>query len=121
MTSRQSTCGAENRKGTLCKNKPVDGKKRCKFHGGLSTGPRTAAGKARVQAALIRGYRKWFNSKPKPSALPVPQPAAGPSPTHRPRPVRKTAPNLGGVQWVPRSLSGGGRSSYIAVTDFKVF
>jgi hypothetical protein len=29
----------------------VPGKRRCKFHGGLSTGPRTLAGRARIAAA----------------------------------------------------------------------
>ena len=41
-------CGAKNRQGVPCKIKNVylpSG--RCKFHGGLSTGPRTADGKAK--------------------------------------------------------------------------
>ena len=29
----------------------MKGKKRCKFHGGSSTGPKTAEGKARIAAA----------------------------------------------------------------------
>ncbi|MBC7945603.1 MAG: hypothetical protein H7X91_10165 [Burkholderiales bacterium] len=40
-------CGAKTRKGTPCKQKAIYGNGRCKFHGGLSTGPRTAEGKAR--------------------------------------------------------------------------
>ncbi|HKF94498.1 MAG TPA: HGGxSTG domain-containing protein [Gammaproteobacteria bacterium] len=31
---------------------------RCKYHGGLSTGPRTPAGKARALANL-KQFRKW--------------------------------------------------------------
>lgn len=31
-------CGATTRGGTPCKRAPVEGKKRCKLHGGLSTG-----------------------------------------------------------------------------------
>jgi uncharacterized protein YjcR len=31
-------CGARKKTGELCKKWPVKGKKRCKFHGGLSTG-----------------------------------------------------------------------------------
>lgn len=40
------TCGAKTRKGTPCKL-PADvwGRGRCKFHGGMSTGPKTAEGK----------------------------------------------------------------------------
>lgn len=38
-------CGAKTRKGTPCKQKAVYLNGRCKFHGGLSTGPRTAEGK----------------------------------------------------------------------------
>ena len=34
-------CGAKTREGHPCRNKPVPGKHRCKFHGGMSTGPRT--------------------------------------------------------------------------------
>lgn len=30
----QQFCGAKTRKGTLCKNPPVIGKKRCRMHGG---------------------------------------------------------------------------------------
>lgn len=31
-------CGAKTRAGKLCNNKPIAGKKRCRLHGGLSTG-----------------------------------------------------------------------------------
>lgn len=34
------TCGAKTRSGTPCKRAPVEGKKRCKLHGGASTGPK---------------------------------------------------------------------------------
>jgi hypothetical protein len=40
-------CGAKTRKGALCKQRALYANGRCKFHGGLSTGPRTAKGKAR--------------------------------------------------------------------------
>lgn len=49
-------CGAKTRKGTPCQCLPVTGKKRCKFHGGLSTGPRTPEGIERIRAAR-RGIR----------------------------------------------------------------
>ncbi|PLL13660.1 hypothetical protein C0V75_09905 [Tabrizicola sp. TH137] len=44
-------CGARTRQGHQCKNKIVPGRTKCKFHGGLSTGPKTADGKARIAAA----------------------------------------------------------------------
>ena len=43
-------CGAKTRFGNLCKKHPIKNKTRCRLHGGLSTGPRTAEGKARVAA-----------------------------------------------------------------------
>lgn len=39
------TCGAKTRAGTPCKLTDIYLNGRCKFHGGLSTGPRTAKGK----------------------------------------------------------------------------
>lgn len=39
-------CGAKTRSGGKCKLSPVDGKKRCKFHGGKSTGPADLRGNA---------------------------------------------------------------------------
>ena len=48
-------CGAKNRKGTACRCLAIAGKNRCKFHGGLSTGPKTAEGKERIaQAQRLR-------------------------------------------------------------------
>ena len=44
--NRPDICGAKTRSGTPCKRGPVPGKTRCKLHGGMSTGPRTDAGKA---------------------------------------------------------------------------
>ncbi|TDL88025.1 helix-turn-helix domain-containing protein [Meridianimarinicoccus aquatilis] len=46
-----TSCGARTRKGTACKASPLPGKKRCKFHGGMSTGPRTPEGKERIADA----------------------------------------------------------------------
>jgi hypothetical protein len=43
-------CGARTRQQTACMCKALlNG--RCRLHGGLSTGPRTAAGKARIVAS----------------------------------------------------------------------
>lgn len=42
---RAMTCGARTRAGTPCKRQDLYRSGRCKLHGGLSTGPRTAKGK----------------------------------------------------------------------------
>ena len=49
--SPQSTCDAQMEHGLLCQKSPEPGRSRCKQHGGLSTGPRTIAGKLAVAAA----------------------------------------------------------------------
>jgi hypothetical protein len=50
------TCGARGRrKGTPCLCKVIGRNGRCKWHGGLSTGPRTSEGKIRSLANLKRG------------------------------------------------------------------
>lgn len=47
-------CGARTRKGEPCKRRDLYGPSgRCKLHGGLSTGPKSAEGKARAQANLL--------------------------------------------------------------------
>lgn len=43
-------CGARTRQGTACGNLPM-ANGRCRFHGGLSTGPKTPEGMARMKAA----------------------------------------------------------------------
>ncbi|WP_281277649.1 helix-turn-helix domain-containing protein [Thalassobius vesicularis] len=53
-TSRPQTkhlCGAKTRKGAPCQAKAMPGRKRCKFHGGASTGPRTQEGRRRISEA----------------------------------------------------------------------
>lgn len=57
------SCGARTRAGSPCKLAPVKGKKRCRLHGGLSTGPKTPEGKARSLAALQEGNRRWCARK----------------------------------------------------------
>lgn len=51
---RGLACGAKTRAGTPCKRTDLYGPGRCKLHGGLSTGPTTAEGKAR---AAMNGHR----------------------------------------------------------------
>ena len=48
------TCGAKTRAGTPCKLKSIFENGRCKFHGGLSTGPTTAEGK---QRSALNGFK----------------------------------------------------------------
>ena len=51
-----SNCGAKrHRDGRPCQAKGEPGKRRCRFHGGKSTGPKTEEGKARARANLLRG------------------------------------------------------------------
>ena len=51
-------CGAKTRQGTPCQNPAIKDRARCKLHGGKSTGPRTADGKARVAAAHTKHGRR---------------------------------------------------------------
>jgi len=48
-------CGARTRAGTPCKRRDLYSNGRCRLHGGLSTGPRTEAGKKR---AALNGFKK---------------------------------------------------------------
>lgn len=54
------TCGAKNRRGLPCQCKLLLKGGKCKFHGGMSTGPKTPEGKARSLAALKEGYSRWL-------------------------------------------------------------
>lgn len=52
-------CGGRRRRdGQPCQALSVPGKRRCKWHGGYSTGPRTPEGKARALANLRRAGRQ---------------------------------------------------------------
>ena len=51
-------CLAQTRRGTACQKNPIKGKTRCRLHGGLSTGPRTEQGKARISAAHYKHGRR---------------------------------------------------------------
>lgn len=53
-----SLCLAKTRSGKKCQKPPIRGKSRCRLHGGLSTGPRTAEGKARIAAAHYKHGRR---------------------------------------------------------------
>src|SRR5690348_3739407 len=47
------------------------GSKRCRLHGGLSTGPSTPEGKARTAAAMKAGHAPWL-AKLKSEGKPIP-------------------------------------------------
>ena len=51
--SQARRCAAKTRRGTYCQC-PAMRNGRCRLHGGLSTGPKTAAGIERIQKALTR-------------------------------------------------------------------
>lgn len=55
---RSPKCGALTKAGAPCRGPKIPGRKRCKWHGGCSTGPRTPAGKAKVTANLPRARHK---------------------------------------------------------------
>ncbi|WP_142084335.1 HGGxSTG domain-containing protein [Roseinatronobacter monicus] len=59
LPKNRPQCGARARSGAPCKHKVIPGKRRCKYHGGRSTGPKTDAGKAKIAAAQILRWKKW--------------------------------------------------------------
>ena len=56
---RRVVCGAKTRKDAACRNLSEPGRKRCKFHGGKSTGPKTADGRVRIAEAQRARWAKW--------------------------------------------------------------
>src|SRR6516165_2605312 len=46
-----------------CRKPVVAGKNRCRLHGGLSTGPRTAEGMARGIESMRAGYAGWVDAR----------------------------------------------------------
>lgn len=52
-------CGAKNRRGEPCGCKALFPNGRCRFHGGLSTGPKTPDGKRRSMEAMRVGFKAW--------------------------------------------------------------
>ena len=70
MNDRTQTflrCGAKTRSGAACAKFPIEGKRRCRLHGGLSTGPKTAAGRAAISAANTKHgrYKNWREKQAK--------------------------------------------------------
>lgn len=50
--NQRVVCGAKTQSGKPCRAMSLPNKKRCKWHGGCSTGPRTASGKIKALANL---------------------------------------------------------------------
>lgn len=55
-------CGAKTRQGMPCRAQSEPGRRRCRLHGGLSTGPKTRQGRARVAEAQKRRWQRWRRS-----------------------------------------------------------
>lgn len=51
-------CGAKTKTGEPCLEPVVPGTRRCRLHGGLSTGPKTTAGRERVRQAQLKRWAK---------------------------------------------------------------
>ncbi|MDC3124220.1 hypothetical protein OBB00_05850 [Gammaproteobacteria bacterium] len=60
-------CGAKIRSGAPCAKFPMEGKRRCRLHGGLSTGPKTPAGRAAISVANTKHgrYKNWREKRAK--------------------------------------------------------
>lgn len=56
---RRVPCNAKTRRDSPCRNKSELGKKRCKFHGSMSTGPKTAKARERTAEAQRQRWAKW--------------------------------------------------------------
>jgi len=63
----KSLCGAKTRSGHACRKPALKRKRRCRLHGGQSTGPRTAEGRARIAAAQFKHgrYVNWRERRAK--------------------------------------------------------
>lgn len=63
LLQHQLVCGAKAKStGKACQIKTIYSNGRCKYHGGLSTGPRSTLGKKR---AAQNGFKKGWRQKAK--------------------------------------------------------
>lgn len=62
-TRDRPCCGAKTRAGETCQKKVIPGMTKCRYHGGLSTGPKTEAGKARISAAQRLRWQRFRATK----------------------------------------------------------
>jgi hypothetical protein len=60
--SKAARCGAKTRRGTPCQC-PAMANGRCRLHGGLSTGPKTAEGIDRIRRAVTKHGRYSMAAK----------------------------------------------------------
>ncbi len=56
---RNQPCGAMTRAGAPCRRKGLGQGGRCANHGGLSTGPKTQAGRLRIAEAQRQRWQRW--------------------------------------------------------------
>ncbi|MBV9470708.1 MAG: hypothetical protein JO316_15660 [Abitibacteriaceae bacterium] len=54
LKSERPFCGARCRDGHSCRARVVEDRRRCRMHGGLSTGPRSEAGRERIRESNRR-------------------------------------------------------------------
>ena len=64
-TPESRCCGARTRGGSSCAKYTIARKRWCRNHGGLSMGPKTAEGRARIAAANTKYglYKGWRESR----------------------------------------------------------
>jgi hypothetical protein len=55
-------CGAKTRPGSPCMRKALSNG-RCPNHGGLSTGPKTTEGRARIAACQCQRWARWRKAR----------------------------------------------------------
>jgi len=60
LNQSKPLCGAKTRSGHPCRKPALKRKRRCRLHGGLSTGPRTDEGRARIANAQFK-HGKYVN------------------------------------------------------------
>jgi len=56
-------CGAKTRSGQACRRKGIEPGRRCRSHGGLSTGPKSHEGRQRVAIAQKRRWAEYRRSR----------------------------------------------------------
>jgi hypothetical protein len=65
---REMSCGAKTRAGTACKLRDLYSNGRCKFHGGLATGPTSEAGRDQARINGKKGGRPRKATEPESEA-----------------------------------------------------
>ena len=72
LKNQRTKCGAKTRSGAPFAKFPMEGKRRCRLHGGLSTGPKTNEGRAAISAANTKHgrYKNWREKRAKETYFP---------------------------------------------------